>query len=90
MQIKGHDKFINYYDKVCIGKCFDEAEATLKSGFAYLKAVSITNNVIHMHVENMPVNEQDKSLLNQLPSSLVTLPSIDNTPNDLKLILHGY
>ena len=43
-----------------------------------------------MHVENMPLHEHDKSLLNQLPSSLVTLPAIVNTPNDLKLILNGY
>ena len=43
-----------------------------------------------MHVENMLINEHSNFFLNQLPSSLVTLPAMDNTPNDLKLTVHGY
>ena len=43
-----------------------------------------------MHLENMPVNEHKKALLNQLPRLLVTLPAIDNTLSDLKLTVHVY
>ena len=50
----------------------------------------MSNNVIHMHVENITVNEHKKALLNQLPSLLVTLPAIDNTLSGLKLTVHGY